>query len=413
MVTRPTGRQRSEPVREFSDKMASRVTMEGRDGRRRATRPRSSFDRVMRRPPLQRVHATFIVFTLVAGFTVALIRIDPQGRADAKRRTSAAPVLPKAVTPPPKAADGARSATKSSGLSAPIEGRRYRGTYQSIPKYRFADLFPAQAAATSDPSVPVSNHWALVIGINDYWGGTRDNIGSWQDARDLRRHLMNLGWRGDHIVLLANRQATASMILQSIRWLASKTGGASTVVFNYSGHEEPRNYGGSRHIMLHASDNRMIADTAIAAELGRVRAQKMWINLAVCRAGGFNQPGLVKPGRVVTFSSPESELSYEDPTVDHSVFGWFLIMEGMVSRMADYNDDGNVVVEEAFRYAKPDVTNRTSGMQHPFMIDKLSGYFSLKPPAPATPPASSGSDSDGCAYVICGGSASTAAARRD
>lgn len=344
---------------------------------------------------------------------MALIRIDPGGRAQAKR-SAAAPVTPKAVTPPPaaKQPSSAKPDTNTSRLYTPEEGR-YRRTYQAVPKYRFRDLFPAQNAATIDPSIRGGNHWALLIGINDYWGGTRDNIGSWQDARDLRRHLLNLGWRGDHIVLLANRQATASMIIQSIRWLASKTDGASTVVFNYSGHEEPRYYGGSRHILLHASDNRMIADTVVASELGRVDAAKMWINLAVCRAGGFNQPGLVKTNRVVTFSSPESELSYEDPTVDHSVFGWYEIMEGMVSRMADYNDDGNVTVEEAFRYAKPNVSDRTRGLQHPFMIDKLSGYFSLIPPAPAAPPASSGGDSGSCGYVICGGSASTAAVRQD
>jgi hypothetical protein len=365
----------------------------------------------MRRPRIQRVHAAFIAFTLVAGFTMALIRIDPGGRAEAKR-SATAPVAPGAVTPATKPSVNPATAKKTSPLYTTIEGR-YRGSYQAVPRYRFRDLFPAQNAATADPSVTGGNHWALLIGINDYYGGTRDNIGSFQDARDLRKHLLNLGWRGDHIVALTNRQATASMITQSMRWLASKTNGDSTAVFSYSGHEMPRNYGGSRHIMLQAADNRLIADTVVAAELGRVRAAKMWINLAVCRAGGFNQPGLVKTGRVVTFSSPEGELSYEDPSVDHSVMGWFLLMEGMVSGMADYNDDGNVVVEEAFRYAKPYVSQRTKGLQHPFMIDKLSGYFSLRPPAPAAPPSSSDTGSGDCGYIICGANQSTTAARRD
>jgi hypothetical protein len=359
----------------------------------------------MDRPRLRRAHAAFIAFTLVGGFTVALVRLDPAGRAEAKRR-AASPVIAK-TTPTPSPTPVAAAPKKTSRLYAPIEGRSTR-TYQAIPRYRFRDLFPAQNAAVADPTITGGNHWALLIGINDYWGGTRDNIGSYQDARDLRKHLLSLGWRGDHIVLLANRQATASMILQSIRWLASKADRGSTVVFNYSGHEEPRTYGGSRHILLHAADNRMIPDTEVASELGRVQAAKMWINLAVCRAGGFNMPGLVKTNRVVTFSSPESELSYEDPTVDHSVFGWFLIMEGMVSRMGDYNQDGNVTVEEAFRYAKPNVTDRTRGLQHPFMIDKLSGYFSLKPPAPAAPTSSTGGGSGGCGYIICGGAESSA-----
>jgi hypothetical protein len=281
----------------------------------------------------------------------------------------------------------------------------------TTPRVRFRDLFPAQYAATIDPAVPATNHWALLIGINDYAAGTRDNIGSYQDARDLRKYLMHLGWRGDHIVLLGNRNATASMILQSIRWLASKSNGSSVVAFNYSGHEEPRRYGGTRHIMLHASDNRLVPDTTIARELGNVQAAKMWLNFAVCRAAGFNDPGLLKPGRVATFSSPESELSYEDPSVHHSVFGWFIIVEAMIDRRADSNGNGDVSVEEAFRFAKPRVTNRTHGLQHPLTSDQLPGEFSLIPPKPAPAPAPEPTGGDaGCGFIICG---SEAAVLRD
>jgi hypothetical protein len=42
------------------------------------------------------------------------------------------------------------------------------------------------------------------------------------------------------------------------------------------------------------------------------------------------------------------------------------------------------------------------------MIDKLSGYFSLKPPAPAAPTSSTGGGSGGCGYIICGGAESSA-----
>jgi len=357
---------------------------------------------------LRRVHAALIALTL-AGAVGALIRIDPGGRAEAARQKSS-------VAPQASAPRTSPIAPKTPKLTSPRSGSRLYmpreggggGSYQAVPRARFADLFPAQAMATVDPSIPATNYWALLIGINDYYGGTRDNIGSYQDARDLRKHLLSLGWKGDHIVLLANKAATSSMITQSLHWLASKTDSSSTVVFNYSGHEEPKNYGGSRHILLHAADNRFIPDTTVARELGRVQALRMWINLAVCRAGGFNMPGLVKPNRVVTFSSPESELSYEDPSVHHSVFGWFELMEGMVEGRADYNDNGDVTVEEAFRYAKPRVTNRTSGRQHPFISDHYSGYFSLIPPRPAPAPAPANPPSSDCGSIICGGTAQAA-----
>jgi hypothetical protein len=363
----------------------------------------------MEHPRLRRAHAAFIALTL-AGAVAALIRIDPGGRAEAARQNGS-PVAPHASAPTSPivpAAPKTKARPVGSRLYVPREGGGGSSSYRAVPRFRFADLFPAQSDATVDPSVPATNYWALLIGINDYYGGTRDNIGSYQDARDLRRHLLALGWKGDHIVLLANREATASMIIQSIHWLASKSHSSSTVVFNYSGHEEPKHYGGTRHILLQAADNRFIPDTTVASELGRVSAAKMWINLAVCRAGGFNMPGLVKTNRVVTFSSPESELSYEDPSVHHSVFGWFQIMEGMVYGQADYNDDGNVTVEEAFRYAKPRVQNRTRGLQDPFISDHYSGYFSLIPPKPAPAPAPAPPTSTDCGSIICGGSAQAA-----
>ncbi len=343
---------------------------------------------------LRRAHALSIVLIL-AGALTTLILDDPGGRsARAAREAGSAIAKPTTRTTiqrvPVKRAPGYQLFTSREG------GRRYIGS--SGPRLRFADVFPSQAVASVDPAVPATNYWALLIGINDYAGWTRDNVGSYQDARDLRKHLLHLGWKADHIVLLSNRTATASMILQSIRWLASKTDGTSIVVFNYSGHEEPRHYGGTRHIMLHAADNRFIADTQFARELGRVSAAKMWINLAVCRAGGFNDAGLSKTGRVITFSSPERELSYEDPRVHHSVFGWYMIMESMVSRYADANSDGRVSAEEAFRYARSRVTARTSGAQHPFMIDKLSGNFYLTPPKPAPPPPAPAETSGGCLF---------------
>jgi hypothetical protein len=278
---------------------------------------------------------------------------------------------------------------------------------------RFEDLYPSQAKATRNSSDPASNYWALLIGINAYAGSTRDNIGSYQDARDLRKHLRAQGWKSDHIVLLANTNATASMIIQSIRWLRSKANSSSVVVFSYAGHEKPVRSSAdgdneSRDIALHATDNKLILDGTLGKELGRVRASKMWINLAVCRAGGFRDAGMIKTGRVLTFASPESELAYEDPAVKHTVFGWYEVNEGMMQKNADANGNGHVTVEEAYKYARPYTIKRTSGRQHPFIVDKLSGSLTLRPP-PAPPPAESQPPaSNNCIFIVC-----TGAARRE
>jgi hypothetical protein len=254
--------------------------------------------------------------------------------------------------------------------------------------------YPKQAQATQNSSDPASSYWALLIGINDYSGSTPSNVGSRQDAEALGQYLVKLGWRGDHIFLLRDLNATASHIIDATRWLASKTTSTSTVVFHYAGHENWRHSSSERDgrdIGIWAADNRMIYEKSVGTELGRVRASRMWIDFATCRAAGFDEPGMVKAGRVLTYSSTKPEFSYEDPRLHHSVFGWFMVMQAMTGRKADANRDGKVTVEEAFSYSKNRVVSYTSSNQHPMIIDKAGGRMSLAVPKPAPKPASSSS----------------------
>ena len=268
----------------------------------------------------------------------------------------------------------------------------------------FSDYFPSQSRATYNSSDPATNYWALLIGINDYAGSTKDNIGSYQDAYNLRKYLFSLHWHADHVVLLGNSKATASMVIQSIRWLASKTNSSSTVVFYYAGHERPGHTTAdgdseSMDVGLWASDNKTIWDGTIGKELGKVRAHHMWIGISSCRAGGFDDSGMVKSGRILTYSSPQSELSYEDPQTHATVFGWYMINSAMQTGAGDTNGDGVVSVEEAYKYARPQVVERTRGKQHPEIIDKVSGSMSLVAPVP--PPPASPPPQRTCAVVIC------------
>lgn len=245
--------------------------------------------------------------------------------------------------------------------------------------------FPAQWNATSGGGT--TNHWALVIGITEYAGSTRDTLGGKRDAQQIRAELLELGWRSDHILMLTNANATKEMILGGLAWLRTKAEPGSTVVFAYSGHEMPFRTSAdgdneTRDVALHAHDNRYILDGDLARTLGAVTSSAMWIHFATCRAAGFNDPGLVKAGRVATFSSPESELSYEDPDVNLSVFGRYTVHEAMRAGLGDRNDDGRVTVEEAFAFGRPRVERRTADRQHPLIIDRLTGGLTLRPSVP-------------------------------
>lgn len=247
--------------------------------------------------------------------------------------------------------------------------------------------YPAQASATQG-SDPASRYWAVLIGLNDYAGNTEDNVGSRQDAQSLRDALVKLGWRSDHILLVTDRAGTASHIIDSIRWLASKTDASSTVLFHYSGHENwtrtTRDGDNERRdVEIWAADNRLIIDGTLGREMNRVRAAHMWIDFATCRAAGFDDPGMIKNGRILTYSSPENEYSYEDPRLHHSVFGYYMIVQAIAAKKADANHDGRVSIEEAFAYARPRVISYTNSAQHPTMIDKVSGSMFLTIPRPA------------------------------
>jgi caspase domain-containing protein len=365
-----------------------------------------------------RAHAAVIAILLTAAI-VALVRTDAE-----RDKTTALP--PPAVGTPLASVPFSPPAPNPQGPAGAVDPGpghiQTRGGRLVVPDEQgstsiarapsssagssFASRYPAQVNATRQDGLPASNYWALLIGINDYAGSTRDNIGSYQDASALASYMVSLGWQSDHILVMANRDATAGQIVEGMRWLQSKTDDSSVVVFHYSGHEQPTRSSSdgdneSRDVALWAADNRLVLDGVLGRELGRVRSASMWVNLAVCRAGGFSDPGTTGPGRIVTFSSPESELSYEDPTVKHSVYGWFTIVEGMRQGLADANGDSVVTVEEAWRYARPYVTDRTDGRQHPAVSDQFDGEFSLIPPdPPPPPPPPGGGGGSGCGIVI-------------
>jgi len=273
------------------------------------------------------------------------------------------------------------------------------------PDDAFATLFPTQAEAKQGKH-PASKRWALLIGINEYRSPTGNNVGSRQDAVKLKKVLVKKGWRKSHIMVLTDGKATAERITKGLKWLANKTNRKSVAIFHYAGHEfpfynDPDGDGEGRDVAIHATDNRYILDRDVGRLLGRVRAKKMWIQFSTCRARGFDDPGIRKKNRVVTYSSREPEYSYEDPEVGHSVFGYYSVVQALMKRKGDRNGDGRISVEEAFRYARARVHQRTLDRQHPQISDRLDGPFRLNVPKPTRSKGGGGGTSQTCLYGVC------------
>lgn len=259
---------------------------------------------------------------------------------------------------------------------------------------RFEQRFPDHAVAVQDPDDPASQRWALIVGINEHHGTTRDNLGSRQDAQALAAHLRGLGWYDDHVLLLTDLMATRENIIEAIRWLHRKTDESSVSVFHYSGHTKQwPNWdvdgdGETTDEALWPADNRHISDGEWAALMAPI-AGRMWINIGACEAAGYLDPGVATAGRIVTYSSAEDEKSYEDPDVGHSVWGFEMIVNGLRRGHADRDGDGHVTVEEAVGFAVPRSATRTQnqryGPQNGGVDDRVDGDFRLDIPPPPDP----------------------------
>jgi hypothetical protein len=78
-------------------------------------------------------------------------------------------------------------------------------------------------------------------------------------------------------------------------------------------------------------------------------------------------------GRVVTYSSPITQKSFEDPETGHSLQGFYMFVEGIRDGWGDANGDGRVSVQEAHAFGGPRAEIRSAGQQRPVMVDGMGG----------------------------------------
>lgn len=346
----------------------------------------------------------------------------PDVRAAASSERSARPADVASRPVPEKARPGSapqQASTSAGGLRAldPGAGRRAasrssseddRAKDKGSARRRFERQFPQQTAATQRPDRdPSTAFWAVLIGINEHEAPTRTNVGSRQDAEELYERLRSLGWRHRNIVMLRDETATREMIEQAIAWLARKTNRRSVAVFHYSGHVKQwfdRDVDDDGEVPdegLWPSDNDRIPDGEFVDRMAAVDAGRMWIDIGGCEAAGFADPGLRRPGRLLTFSSREPEKSYEDPALRNSVWGYHLVDRGLAAGAADRDGNRDVTVQEAFDFAAPRAARHTRGgeygPQHPVIMDDTPrGGFSLAiPPPPQRRSGGGGGDGPG------------------
>ena len=247
------------------------------------------------------------------------------------------------------------------------------------------EAFDAPAAPPAAPpaalAVPVTSKqggtWAVVIGIDDYPGRGSDLRASVADANEVDLALARYGVPGDRRLVLRNTQASAATIADSLHWLVAHAASDSTVVFFYAGHVRKLS---SRTEAIVGADGHLITDATMASLLAPLASHKVWIAMASCYGGGFDE--VLAPGRILTGAADANSLAYESSAYGHSY-----LVEYMVRRAMNQGQAADSV-EHSFAWAA-DALRREHPNRVPVETDDVPGNLSLGRPAPraAAPPA--------------------------
>ncbi|CAN5822234.1 hypothetical protein BH23ACT12_BH23ACT12_02390 [soil metagenome] len=216
------------------------------------------------------------------------------------------------------------------------------------------------------------NKWALIIGVDDHIGRTRDNIGAVGDSAAFRELVRRDGFRDDRVRVLTDGAATAAGIRAGMQWLVDNCDENSYCLFHFSGHTKQMNGGdstGGLHEYLWSSDNRFISDDEFAGFMTRLRGFA-WVDLANCESAGFDH-GISSPRRLFTGASQEHEKGFENPAWSQSIWTGSLVQRAMLEGNGDQNGDGHVTLREALPYAAEVSARLTAGQspspQHPYI----------------------------------------------
>ncbi len=236
-----------------------------------------------------------------------------------------------------------------------------------------------------DRQAPATSKFAVVIGIVYDNFELGDVHYADRDANSVYDLLTTkYGFPKENVVLLTNANANRQNILAALDWLAHNPDidSGSDVVFFYSGHglrsapDVGLNLpGGQTAYALVPFDfmkydfkkgQGLLWDSELKGYLKDIHPGRMWINIDSCSSGGFNQPGITGPNRVVTMSSQGDELSGEIPETQRGVMMQYMVEDGMSRGLS---------VEQAFAAASPRAALGYS--QNPQIADDYPGNMDL------------------------------------
>ncbi|MCW5822744.1 MAG: caspase family protein [Cyanobacteria bacterium TGS_CYA1] len=215
----------------------------------------------------------------------------------------------------------------------------------------FQGLLPAlsQDSDNFDSSTPVTDKWALLVGISKFDRPSLNLKYAAKDAGDFKDFLINkCHFAADHILSLENERATRDNIMESLgdTWLPRVAIESDLVVIYFSSHGSPSDMdvAGINYLVAHDTNPDKLFTTGISIQnlaetiKQRVRAKRVLIILDACHSGGASaSKGLIRTanvdaaqiaqgtGHAVICSSAKSESSWESKNYKNGVFTHTLI----------------------------------------------------------------------------------------
>jgi hypothetical protein len=255
--------------------------------------------------------------------------------------------------------------------------------------------------------------YAVVIGICDYPGRDYDICWSDGDSVNMYEALTALyGYDPANVYLLRDTNpnhlditdgaATYENILQAINEIRAKEVAGDEIVFFFSGHggwlrdengnlidAEPYDEadGKDEALIVHNGNAIVgIPDDTLRLWFSDFETTRIAFVFDTCLAGGQND--VAANGRVVSMATGENQSAYVYSTGDSTtgelgegVFSHYFVNEGMLQGKADKYDHGyrtnpetlgeDVVVEEAFDYAKTNIPPYLKVRQKPVISDNF------------------------------------------
>ncbi len=267
---------------------------------------------------------------------------------------------------------------------------------------------PEEAPGASAPkSAPITDKWALVVGISKFKDPSLNLRYAAKDATDFRNFLVNdAGFAPDHVHLLVDEHATKEQILKEFgdKWLPRVARPNDLVVLYFSTHGSPSEMDirGVNYIVTHDTMRDSLFSTGLAmrevveAINERINSKRILVIMDACHSGAATteHKGLVRQsnfdaaaiaqgtGQMVICSSQPSEVTWESKNYQNGVFTRHLI-EGLREK------DGHVTLEQAFKLiqnrVQEEVLRDRGEVQSPVLSSKWSGedlILAVKPTDP-------------------------------